>query len=190
MPKYSRFIDLGQVTCEDAAEVHSARLGRPVEVGHPEFLVMDDLENPGGSADFPTFEMAREYAPEAELSDQVKAWLETQPDGLGKSPLWLQLDKDEALFLFRHLEQHAGMLGAIREKMRVGLSDNNVDEDFRQAAVEKFAGRLQDGDLDFQTDGLVSKGDEGAYVMAFLWVNNAEAGLEPEEGDNDPEPGL
>jgi hypothetical protein len=32
----------------------------------------------------------------------------------------------------------------------------------------------------------VSKSDEGAYVMAFLWVTNAEAGLEELDGDPAP----
>ena len=52
----------------------------------------------------------------------------------------------------------------------------------------KYAGCLPDGDLDFQADGMVSKGEEGAYVMAFLWVTNAEAGLEAPNGDVDDGP--
>lgn len=106
------------------------------------------------------------------------------PEGLGKAPLWLQLDALEAERLFKLIEEsHDPILCEIRAKMEIGLSNIGADEAFRDATIEKYASRLTDGDVDFQPDGLVSKSDEGAYVMAFLWVSNAEAGLEDPTDD-------
>lgn len=110
-------------------------------------------------------------------------------DGLGKAPLWLPLDALEAARLFHHLaESEDPILRAVRGKMEIGLSNTGEDAAFRAAAVAKYVGKLPDGDLDFQPDGMVSKSDEGAYVQAFLWVRNAGAGLveAPEEDAGAP----
>lgn len=106
------------------------------------------------------------------------------PEGLGRAPLWLQLDAHEADRLFKLLEASPDpILREIRAKMEIGLSNIGADPAFRDAAIGKYAARLTDGDVDFQPDGTVSKGDEGAYVMAFLWVTNAEAGLADPDDD-------
>jgi hypothetical protein len=111
-----------------------------------------------------------------------------RPEGLGSAPAWLPLDPLEAERLHAALEgSDDPVLSGVLAKLRVCLSDVSSDEVFRTAAVEKYAGRLTDGDLDFQPDGMVSKSDAGAYVMAFLWVTNAEAGLEQPEEDIDAE---
>lgn len=109
------------------------------------------------------------------------------PDGLGTAPAWLPLDPLEAERLHAALGASSDpVLSNVLAKLRTCLSDVSSDEAFRAAAVEKYAGRLDEGDLDFQPDGMVSSGDEGAYVQAFLWVSNAEAGLE--EPEEDPAP--
>lgn len=110
-----------------------------------------------------------------------------RPDGLGTAPVWLPLDPLEAERLHAALGASSDpVLSNVLAKLRTCLSDVSADEAFRAAAVEKYAGRLDEGDLDFQPDGMVSRGDEGAYVQAFLWVSNAEAGLE--EPEEDPAP--
>jgi hypothetical protein len=110
-----------------------------------------------------------------------------RPEGLGTAPAWLPLDPLEAERLHTALEAASDpVLTGVLAKLRACLSDVSCDEAFRAAAVEKYAGRLDEGDLDFQPDGMVSRGDEGAYVQAFLWVSNAEAGLE--EPEEDPAP--
>jgi len=109
------------------------------------------------------------------------------PEGLGTAPAWLPLDPQEAERLHIALEASSDpILSGVLGKLRVMLENVGSDEAFREAAVEKYAGKLSEGQLDFQSDGMVSKSDEGAYVMAFLWVTNAEAGLE--EPEEDPAP--
>jgi hypothetical protein len=110
-----------------------------------------------------------------------------RPEGLGTAPAWLPLDPLEAERLHTALEAASDpVLSGVLAKLRACLSDVSADETFRAAAVEKYAGRLDEGDLDFQPDGMVSKSDEGAYVQAFLFVTNAEAGFEEPEGDPAP----
>lgn len=109
------------------------------------------------------------------------------PEGLGTNPAWLPLDPQEAERLHIALEASSDpLLSGVLGKLRVMLENVGSDEAFREAAIGKYAGRLSEGELDFQPDGMVSKSDEGAYVMAFLWVTNAEAGLE--EPEEDPAP--
>ena len=80
------------------------------------------------------------------------------------------------------------VLSEVLAKLRVMLENTSSDEAFRAAATQKYAGKLNEGELDFQPDGTVSKSDDGAYVMAFLWVTNAEAGLEEPDRDPDGDP--
>jgi hypothetical protein len=110
-----------------------------------------------------------------------------RPEGLGTASAWLPLDPLEAERLHAALESASDpVLSGVLAKLRTCLSDVSADEAFRAAAVAKYAGRLDEGDLDFQPDGMVSKGDEGAYVQAFLWVTNAEAGIEEREEEPAP----
>ena len=51
------------------------------------------------------------------------------------------------------------------------------DGTFSAAAREKYAGTGSDGDIDWDDETAVSASDEGAYVMAWLWVSNEEAGI-------------
>lgn len=112
-----------------------------------------------------------------------------RPEGLGTAPAWLPLDPREAERLHQALETSPDpVLFGVLAKLRSVLDDVAPDEAFRSAVVKKYAGRLTDGDVDFQPDGMVSKSEAGAYVMAFLWVTNAEAGLEAPEEDSDAEP--
>jgi hypothetical protein len=114
-----------------------------------------------------------------------------RPEGLGTAPAWLPLDAEEAERLHTALEVSKDpVLSGVLAKLHVMLENTSCDEAFRAAATQKYAGKLNEGDLDFQPDGMVSKSDEGAYVMAFLWVTNAEAGLEEpdRELDGDPAP--
>lgn len=46
---------------------------------------------------------------------------------------------------------------------------------------------LSEGTLEVDDKTVVSHGaDEGAYVMAWLWIDNDAAGVEPEPGEGEP----
>ena len=57
----------GGVTDSDAAKIYSESEGRKINVGETEFRVMDDVGNPGWSADFASLESARRAYPDAEF---------------------------------------------------------------------------------------------------------------------------
>jgi hypothetical protein len=94
--------------------------------------------------------------------------------------MWLRLETLE-------LEQ-------IVTSLRVSLNDNQ-DEDNRRAIynlIEKinetpdpdthsFASAVETNDnLEVDGDVVISRGDEGAFVMSWSWVSNEAAGIEPE----------
>lgn len=61
------FIVKGEVTDDDVAKIFSGLIDAEVSVGDPEYRVMDDVDNPSFSIDFPTLEMARAHFPGAEI---------------------------------------------------------------------------------------------------------------------------
>lgn len=61
------FIVKGEVTDADVADIFSGLIDTEVSVGDPEYRVMDDVDNPSFSIDFPTLEMARANFPGAEI---------------------------------------------------------------------------------------------------------------------------
>lgn len=67
---------------------------------------------------------------------------------------------------------------------RLNRADGPNDEKYRDAASEKHG---RDGECEIDGNGLVSvSSDGGAYVMAWVWVDDEEAGIGPEEDDNEP----
>jgi len=49
-----------------------------------------------------------------------------------------------------------------------------TDEEVIAACVNKYCGRLSDGDVDYDDKPTVSRGDDGAYVQAWLYVRFSE----------------
>lgn len=65
-------------------------------------------------------------------------------------------------------------------------AEDDLDRKFTEAAAEKYS-RISDGDLDWDDFPAVSRGDEGAYVMGWLWVSNGDAGVDTEEEKEEEE---
>lgn len=91
--------------------------------------------------------------------------------------MWINLSKDEISII----------QDALRAKGDDSLADR-LDQDMTSCfAPENALWAERAGDLMFGTDGeieaqgdgsfLVSKGDEGAYVMAWVWVSNEDMGV-------------
>lgn len=76
------------------------------------------------------------------------------------------------------LVTHLGPMHAITQRVRSDLASvsHPDDEKYRDAARR----HARDGELEIDANALVSKGtDVGAYVMAWLWITDEEAGIEP-----------
>ena len=63
----------------------------------------------------------------------------------------------------------------IEEELEV--DEENDDDAFRSAAVEGW----QSDDVQIDPDAIVSQSDAGAFVAAWVWVSNSDAGIYPDE---------
>lgn len=92
--------------------------------------------------------------------------------------LWINIDTDEYAKQRKAKDRDA----YIRERI-AQYSDEGGEEAFRQGAREAWA---REGEIEIDPGAIVSMGgDPGAYVMAWVWVSNEEAGIESEEEDED-----
>jgi hypothetical protein len=87
------------------------------------------------------------------------------------------------------LEQEAKDYRIIADRVQETLKPGANDDALRTAAHEKYSGldsshRIDDNELDWDDVPTVSASDEGAYVMAWLWVSNEEAGIGEEDDDD------
>jgi hypothetical protein len=64
------------------------------------------------------------------------------------------------------------------------LNQSDQDRCYIAAAQEE----AREGELEIDDCAVVSQGSEGAYVMAWLWVSNDDAGIEPADEDPGEEP--
>lgn len=95
--------------------------------------------------------------------------------------MWINLTDDERGVLASCL-QRAGIAGSDDLIERLKASPDPSDADFISAASEKHEFG-SDGDVDIDENAVVSRSDDGAYVMAWLWVSNEDAGLSDENED-------
>jgi hypothetical protein len=100
--------------------------------------------------------------------------------------MWVNLTREELKFLQQHIE--AIVAGApIKQKIDEALAIDPAEE--MRWAEKAFDIHHKDGEceVDYTSEPLVSHGDEGAYVMSWVWVSNEDMGIEPEDDDEDGE---
>jgi hypothetical protein len=68
----------------------------------------------------------------------------------------------------------------------ITTEENPTDQAFRDAADEKY-GCEGDQAIEIDEGVPVSQGDRGAYVLAWVYVYNDEAGIETDEEEEDEE---
>ncbi len=94
-------------------------------------------------------------------------------------------DNDGALIqkVIAALEQHPELLStAKRFREQLKEEESGLPQQYREAAFE----HQRDGEIEVDEGAVVSLGaDDGAYVQAWLWVSNREAGVENDEDDDD-----
>lgn len=91
--------------------------------------------------------------------------------------MWIRIDRvgEDAIVALRKLNE-IELADALENA--ANRADDELAEVFRSAARKKFG---VEGDLEFDDDAVISKGDaSGAYVMAWKWVENGDAGFESE----------
>lgn len=109
--------------------------------------------------------------------------------------MWIHLDEEQLPAAVAALRA-AGMTAAA-DGLQSRLDDERANADlyaqYRAAADDRYH---SDGELEFDPEAVVSAGvDDGAYVMGWRWVTNAEAGVADEDEDaedadaEDDEPG-
>lgn len=74
---------------------------------------------------------------------------------------------------------------AISKRLAIFMAPDSKDQRYRDAAEN--LNFVRDGECEIDSNAVVSKGgDPGAYVMAWVWVYDDDAGIEPEEDADAP----
>lgn len=97
--------------------------------------------------------------------------------------MWLRLDDYEAAFLAellnRELKEQLHVDDEGKGKLQPIFDRLNEQPDPDTAA---FATAVDTNDeLEVDSDTVISRSDDGAFVMAWAYVTNEQAGIEPEE---------
>ena len=100
--------------------------------------------------------------------------------------MWLRLDDNDAAFLVdllnRELKERLHIDDTGVQKLQVIFDRLNEEPD---PDLSAFIGAVDTSDdLEVDADAVISRSDEGAFVMSWSWVSNEQAGIE----DNDDEP--
>jgi hypothetical protein len=87
--------------------------------------------------------------------------------------MWVRLEADEIELILEHVPA-----GRLTEKLREAPDQ---DTGAFVSAVDT------NDDLEVDGDAVISRGDEGAFVMSWVWVSNEAAGIEAPDLDEDEE---
>lgn len=92
--------------------------------------------------------------------------------------MWIRLEKEELDLILESIPD-----GHLAAKLRKPAHPH----------TQAFAGAVQtDDELEVDPDTIISRGEDGAFVMSWTWVSNEEAGfLSPDDDEEaDEGPGL
>ena len=95
---------------------------------------------------------------------------------------WISFSNEEVAMLRRLLAYVEGStdrdteISLIRAKLDLYEAPETKDQRFRDAAEGQSW--VRDGECEIDDHAVVSSSDEGAYVMAWVWASNADAGIE------------
>jgi hypothetical protein len=94
--------------------------------------------------------------------------------------MWINVDQDEALVIAgRMAETHPDLA----ERIHAGLADlTNADAEALRLQAE---GQYATDDCEIDDGATVSRGDLGAFVMAWVYVSFEDAGLHAEEDEDE-----
>ncbi|PZM08840.1 hypothetical protein [Rhizobium tubonense] len=85
--------------------------------------------------------------------------------------MWLRLELDEIDLILSYIPE-----GLLADKLK---KEPHADT---AAFVRAVA---TDDDLEVDDDAVISRGDDGAFVMSWSWISNQQAGLPEYDEDDD-----
>lgn len=101
-----------------------------------------------------------------------------------------QENRDTLRALLEYGAQRPPVLGVPSQKLldKLTAAENDLTDPRAQAYIKAARENYHaDGELEFDDETMVSMGsDEGAYVMAWKWIENGEAGLAAPDEDDTP----
>lgn len=90
--------------------------------------------------------------------------------------MWIQFTDDEVKTI---IETQTMDVQALAKKMQERLDEESSLKCFKDAA---HSAHHLDGECEIDDDAVVSDSEAGAYVQAWIWVSNEEAGIpDPED---------
>jgi hypothetical protein len=85
---------------------------------------------------------------------------------------WIDLRPEEKRVI---MQRCADVCPDLVERLAIKAADEVVDKLFVEEAKEQY-GFGSDGDVEIDDNAVVSRGEDGAYVMGWVYVRNEEAG--------------
>lgn len=92
------------------------------------------------------------------------------------SPLWVCLSPDDRAALDRICDDYASVEDVAKVKAALAKYDAALDERFVDAA--RHLEFIRDGECEIDDSAVVSHSEDGAYVMAWVWVDRTQ--VEPD----------
>lgn len=97
--------------------------------------------------------------------------------------MWVNLNDEDAKKIMEALRNANAFELALSfdRKIKAAVDEDVNAEVYREAAIKKWA---YNDDCEIDEDAIVSKGaDAGAFVHAWVWVRDEDAGIEEEEDE-------
>lgn len=93
------------------------------------------------------------------------------------------LDTAKAALSFIRSDRRCEALAAAIEAVESAHGNDPETVTFREAAGAEYA----NDEVEIDDDAMISRSDNGAFVQAWVWVSNEEAGVEGESDEEDDE---
>lgn len=84
--------------------------------------------------------------------------------------MYIHLDESEIAFLLEQRHTIVSLKDLV-DRIRLVKSEEDIDKEYRELAGNEYD---NDGEVEVDGNGIVSKSDDGAYVMAWVWVSRPE----------------
>lgn len=94
--------------------------------------------------------------------------------------MWIPWSDEEAAKVETALRTAGMTAEADKIKGELAFRQSPQQEVLKQALAERYT-QFSDGDIDIDDKVAISESDDGAYVLAWLWLTNEEMGVDSDE---------